>query len=109
MRLLYGHYRESVEAYAVSMIRDKREAEHVTQHVFLKLATVIHTYDPRRVPFPSWLFRVARTVALDHLRHERPHAAEGQPNVVVLGHVSGVAKHELIDDAGPAAARAAAS
>jgi DNA-directed RNA polymerase specialized sigma24 family protein len=108
VRLLYGHYRESVEGYVISMIRDKREAEHVTQHVFLKLATVIQTYDPHRVPFPSWLFRVTRTVALDHLRQERSPGAEEQPNVVMLGHVGGVGHHELVDDA-PAAARAAAS
>ena len=33
--------------------------------------SVIHKYQAREVPFASWLLRVARNVALDHLRQRR--------------------------------------
>ena len=52
-------------------MRDPHDAEDVTQHVFLKLMMVITKYQPREVPFTSWLLRVARNVALDHLRQRR--------------------------------------
>ena len=55
----------------LSFVRDPHEAEDVTQHVFLKLMSVIHKYQAREVPFTSWLLRVARNVALDHLRQRR--------------------------------------
>jgi RNA polymerase sigma-70 factor (ECF subfamily) len=33
--------------------------------------TVIHKYRAREVPFTSWLMRVARNAALDHMRRRR--------------------------------------
>ncbi|MGH2857543.1 MAG: RNA polymerase sigma factor, partial [Solirubrobacteraceae bacterium] len=50
---------------------DAHEAEDVTQQVFMKLIAAIGKYQAREVPFSSWLLRVARNVALDHLRQRR--------------------------------------
>jgi RNA polymerase sigma-70 factor (ECF subfamily) len=71
IRFLYLQYKDNVYGYVLSFVRDQHEAEDVTQHVFLKLMAVIHKYQPREVPFTSWLLRVARNVALDHLRQRR--------------------------------------
>ena len=71
IRYLYVRYKDNVYGYVLSFVRDNHEAEDVTQHVFLKLMSVIHKYEPREVPFTSWLLRVARNVALDHLRQRR--------------------------------------
>ena len=49
----------------------RHEAEDVTQHVFAKLMTVIGKYEPRDVPFSAWILRVARNVAIDHMRQRR--------------------------------------
>lgn len=71
IRYLYLRYKDNVYGYVLSVVRDPHDAEDVTQHVFLKLIGVIHKYEPRDVPFTSWLLRVARNAALDHLRQRR--------------------------------------
>jgi RNA polymerase sigma-70 factor (ECF subfamily) len=71
IRFLYMRYKNNVYGYVLSMLRDQHEAEDVTQHVFLKLITAIHKYEARGVPFTSWILRVARNVAVDHLRQRR--------------------------------------
>lgn len=68
IRSLYLSYKDAVYRYVLSMVRDQHEAEDVTQHVFLKLMCVIDSYEPCQAPFTSWLLRVARIVAVDHLR-----------------------------------------
>jgi RNA polymerase sigma-70 factor (ECF subfamily) len=71
IRVLYLRYKDNVYGYVLSFVRDQHEAEDITQHVFLKLMSVIDKYRPRDVPFTSWLLRVARNVALDHMRRRR--------------------------------------
>ncbi|HWE34142.1 MAG TPA: RNA polymerase sigma factor [Solirubrobacteraceae bacterium] len=71
LRFLYLRYKDNIYGYVHSILRDEDEAQDVTQHVFLKLITVIHRYEPRSVPFTAWLIRVARNVALDHQRQRR--------------------------------------
>ena len=71
IRVLYLRYKDNVYGYVLSVVRDQHDAEDITQHVFLKLMSVIHKYRPREVPFTSWLLRVARNVALDHMRRRR--------------------------------------
>ena len=71
IRFLYISYKDNIYGYVLSFVRDPHEAEDVTQQVFLKLMSVIHKYQARDVPFTSWLLRVARNVALDHLRQRR--------------------------------------
>lgn len=129
LRFLYIEYKDNVYGYVLSFIRDPHEAEDVTQHVFLKLMSVIHKYQAREVPFASWLLRVARNTALDHLRQRRmlpceevyePTRAfddsgrdrrwgleqalgalpEEQRNVVVLRHLVGLTPAEIADRMG---------
>lgn len=69
---LYLRYKNSVYGYVLSILRDERDAEDVTQQVFLKLMSAIRRYEPRQIPFTAWIIRVARNVAVDHLRQRRP-------------------------------------
>jgi RNA polymerase sigma-70 factor (ECF subfamily) len=71
LRYLYVHYADHVYGYVASIVRDDYEAEDVTQHVFAKLMTVLPKYEPREVPFSAWILRVARNVAVDHMRQRR--------------------------------------
>lgn len=71
VRFLYLRYKDNVYGYVLSILRDEDDAQDVTQHVFLKLLTVIDRYEPRRVPFTAWIIRVARNAALDHQRQRR--------------------------------------
>jgi RNA polymerase sigma-70 factor (ECF subfamily) len=129
VRFLYVRYKDNVYGYVLSILRDQHEAEDVTQHVFLKLMSVIHKYQPREVPFTSWMLRVARNVAVDHLRQRRPlpveevyepsqqaddsgrdrrwgieqaleELPEDQRGVVVLRHLVGLSPGEIADRMG---------
>jgi RNA polymerase sigma-70 factor (ECF subfamily) len=71
LRFIYLRYADNVYGYVRSIVRDDYEAEDVTQHVFAKLMTVIGKYEERKVPFSAWILRVARNVALDHVRQRR--------------------------------------
>ena len=70
-RFLYLRYVDNVYGYVRSIVRDDYEAEDVTQHVFTKLITTLPKYEQRNVPFAAWILRVARNVAVDHMRARR--------------------------------------
>jgi RNA polymerase sigma-70 factor, ECF subfamily len=68
---LYARYADDVHRYVRTIVQDSHEAEDVTQQVFAKLIRVIGSYEARDVPFMAWILRVARNLAIDHLRHQR--------------------------------------
>lgn len=68
---LYARYADNVCGYVRSIVHDQHEAEDITQHVFAKLIQVIGKYEERDVPFFAWILRVARNVAVDHIRRQR--------------------------------------
>jgi len=68
---LYARYADNIQGYVRSIVHDSHEAEDVTQQVFAKLIHVICKYEERDVPFLAWILRVARNVAVDHLRRQR--------------------------------------
>jgi len=71
LRYLYVRFSPNVYGYVRSIVQDDHEAEDVTQHVFTKLMTAIGKYNDRGLPFLAWLLRLARNVAIDHLRANR--------------------------------------
>jgi RNA polymerase sigma-70 factor (ECF subfamily) len=125
VRFLYVSYSNNIYGYVRSIVHDDHEAEDVTQHVFAKLMTTIVKYDDRGIPFFAWLLRMARNVAIDHLRAnrltptetvvdpdlscgadlDRPHTvlaaldslSEEQRKVVILRHVVGLSPGEIAD------------
>ena len=67
-------YREIVRRYQrpllnliAQIVRDRAEAEDLTQEVFVKAFRALDRYDPAR-RFSSWLFTIAHNHALDRLR-----------------------------------------
>jgi RNA polymerase sigma-70 factor, ECF subfamily len=130
LRVLYIRYSDNVYGYVRSIVRDDREAEDLTQQVFMKLITVIVKYEDQGVPFSGWLLRLARNATLDHLRRRRPtpieevtgadhhhddddtrerardlHAAlaslpEEQRSVMIMRHVVGLSPPEIAERMG---------
>jgi RNA polymerase sigma-70 factor, ECF subfamily len=68
---LYVRYADNVYAYVRRIVHDSHEAEDVTQQVFAKLMSAIAQYEEREVPFFAWIMRVARNLAIDHIRRQR--------------------------------------
>lgn len=128
IRYLYVVYANNIYGYVRSIVRDDHEAEDITQHVFTKLMTAIVKYDDRGVPFAAWLLRLARNVAVDHVRANRltptetiidPDTSSGadldraetvrsalatlpeeQRKVVILRHVVGLTPGEIAEQMG---------
>jgi RNA polymerase sigma-70 factor, ECF subfamily len=71
LHFLYVRFADDVCAYVRSIVRDQHAAEDITQSVFTKLIKSIHKYERRDVPFAAWIIRVARNMALDHVRASR--------------------------------------
>jgi RNA polymerase sigma-70 factor (ECF subfamily) len=88
VRFLYVRYKDNIYGYVLSIVREPSEAEDITQQVFLKLMSAIRKYEPRSVPFTAWIIRVARNVAIDHLRQRRSVSSEEVPELSCDGQVS---------------------
>lgn len=129
LRYLYLRYKDNVYGYVRSIVCDEHEAEDVTQQIFIKLMRVLPQYEDRGVPFSAWVLRVARNVAIDHVRARRPVPVEEvfgsdapwasagydcsvslrealrtlpeeQREVVVLRHLAGLTPGEIADRMG---------
>jgi len=73
---LYARYSGNVYRHIRGVVRDSHEAEDITQQVFLKLMSVLPQYEEAKAPFGAWILRVARNMAIDHLRRRQPVLAE---------------------------------
>jgi RNA polymerase sigma-70 factor, ECF subfamily len=71
LQYLYSRYADDVLRFVQSIVRNRHDAEDVTQEVFAKLMRAIQKYEEREVPFAAWILRVARNAALDHVRSRR--------------------------------------
>jgi RNA polymerase sigma-70 factor (ECF subfamily) len=69
---LYDRYASRVYGHVRRMMRDRHDAEDITQLVFLKLTRSLDSYDERAGDFCPWLLRVARNLAIDEMRRRRP-------------------------------------
>src|ERR687885_2513951 len=69
---LYDRYAGRVYGHVRRMMRDRHDAEDVTQLVFLKLIWTLDRYDESSGDFCAWLLRVARNLAIDEMRRRRP-------------------------------------
>jgi RNA polymerase sigma-70 factor (ECF subfamily) len=49
-------------------VRNEHDAEDITQQLFVKLPSALSRYELHSVPFSAWILRVARNLALDHVR-----------------------------------------
>jgi RNA polymerase sigma-70 factor (ECF subfamily) len=70
-RLLEGILPQAA-GYAMSILRNRADAEDAVQQAALKGLRRLSRYDARR-PFKSWWFAVLRNCCIDLLRTRRPH------------------------------------
>ena len=126
---LYARHADDVLKFIQSIVRNRHDAEDVTQEVFTKLMRAIKKYEEREVPFAAWIMRVARNAALDHVRARRQIPVEevriaepederntfetlyafkralaalpeSQRQVLVLRHIGGLSPNEIADRLG---------
>ena len=66
MEALYAKYRMEVFGWACASLRDRHEAEDLSQEIWLKAIRSIGLFKGGN--FGAWLWRVARHAAIDHSR-----------------------------------------
>lgn len=72
---LVARYQNRLYRYLLRLLREPASAEDLFQQTWIRVAQGIKQYDPRR-SFEAWLFRVARNLAIDHLRRYRPESLD---------------------------------
>lgn len=72
---LASRYRLPLVRFCASYLSNDHEAEDIAHEVLLRLYRKADQYDPA-YPFHPWLFRIARNLCLDHLRHKGALPAE---------------------------------
>lgn len=65
---LYEHFHVKIFRYLYYRVGDRQTAEDLTSEVFLRMLRFIGGFQPPSASFPSWLFQIARNLAIDHFR-----------------------------------------
>ena len=79
LEALYDRYASTVLGVALKVIGDQGVAEDVLQETFWRVWRSAATFQSQRGSFTSWLFRIARNLAIDAYRRSnvRPQAMTG--------------------------------
>ncbi|HEV2467869.1 MAG TPA: sigma-70 family RNA polymerase sigma factor [Candidatus Sulfotelmatobacter sp.] len=72
---LVSRYQNRLYRYLLRIVRQPAEAEDLFQQTWLRVVEKIRSFDASR-NFDSWLFTLARNLAIDHLRRIRPQSLD---------------------------------
>lgn len=72
---LMERYQHRLYRYLLRLVWQEATAEDLFQQTWVRVMERIGSYDPNR-NFESWLFAVARNLALDHLRRYQPESLD---------------------------------
>jgi len=67
---LFEHYNSLVINICYKLVRNKEEAEDLTQEVFFKVYKSAKSFK-QRSKFSTWIYRIAINLSLNHLRKKR--------------------------------------
>lgn len=72
-RTLVERHQGPVYRFVLGLLGHRQEAEDVTQDAFLAAFRSLAKFDPGRARFSTWLFTIARNLAINRYRKELPH------------------------------------
>lgn len=80
---LYRRHVERLWRYAYARLRDREAAGDVVQETFVRVCRSAGTF-AGRAQVSTWLFAIARSALIDHLRRRRRREVPGEPRVLKL-------------------------
>lgn len=92
---LITRYQNRLYRFLLRMVREPATADDLFQQTWLRIAQRIHQYKPRH-SFEAWMFTLARNLAIDHLRRQRPESLDEVSE-------NGVSRAELLSSSAPSA------
>lgn len=72
---LYEQHHQAIYTYVYRMLRNRDDAEDVTQETFLKAMIALPKFDPSRGSVLTWLYIIARHAVYDLNRHKQTRAS----------------------------------
>jgi RNA polymerase sigma-70 factor, ECF subfamily len=78
--LLLPRYRDRVFRLALSILRNRAEAEDVAQDIFLRLWRALPGYNGK-ASLSTWIYAISRNACLSQLRKRRPQVSLDDPDV----------------------------
>jgi RNA polymerase sigma factor (sigma-70 family) len=75
-RLFIRRFQSRVFGLALTILRDRAQAEDIAQEAFLRAWKHGSSYDPRRGTVAAWMARITRNLAIDALRLRRAEVME---------------------------------
>jgi RNA polymerase sigma-70 factor (ECF subfamily) len=79
-RALFDRYGGRVTGFCVKLLADQVVAEDICQETFWRIWNGAHTFDRQRGNFQSWLFGIARNLAIDTIRRQKSVPVERLPD-----------------------------
>ncbi len=80
LETLLVRYRDRVFRLAISMLRDRSDAEDVTQEIFLRLWRALPGYSGR-ASLSTWIYAISRNACLSRIRRHRQQVSLDDPAV----------------------------
>ncbi|MEK7643014.1 MAG: sigma-70 family RNA polymerase sigma factor [Patescibacteria group bacterium] len=68
---LYSSFVAPIFRYVFVRVRNRHDAEDITQSVFVKAWKALGRYENRGMPFSAWLYRIARNSTIDHYKKKK--------------------------------------
>jgi len=70
LRDLFSRYLKPIYTFIFRYINDGNETQDLTQEVFIRVWKNLKKFD-RRKNFKPWIFKIAKNIAIDFLRHKK--------------------------------------
>jgi RNA polymerase sigma-70 factor (ECF subfamily) len=68
---LYEYYIAPIFRFVFFRVRNRLDAEDLTQNIFLKTWNYLPNYKQKKDPFSSWLYAIARNTVIDFWRKKK--------------------------------------
>ncbi len=78
---LYDIYYSRIYNFVLRTVMNNHDAEDITSQTFLNALKGLHSFDPAKGRFTSWIYRIASNATMNHLRKQNGQPIDSQIDV----------------------------